>query len=208
MVLGFTFYGMLVMFFSHYINRIAVTIGIMISYIVLIVGLHTDVDNKIPMLFLNNYIVLHNAFASLKNWFVIIFAIEVVLCLFMMLIIRKYWFVKIGFKNWKIINNGILKWHLKMLLSKRNLTVIIVLTMLIVVFRILSAENLTFYDLLVLQFWGHGTGYFYLMDFLHLLVYNGIPIYLLCCFLEKENYDRSVFLIIRLGTNRDGLCLF
>ncbi|MGV8149895.1 MAG: hypothetical protein ACLKAN_12920 [Alkaliphilus sp.] len=100
---------------------------------------------------------------------------------------------------------GIIKWYSKSLFSKRNIIIMLTLTVMSLVSIVVIQDNLTYKDLLALQFWGQGIGTFNLLYFLRLLVYNGIPLYLLSYFLEKENRDRNLATIIRLKSKKKWL---
>ncbi|EHJ02190.1 hypothetical protein CDLVIII_5722 [Clostridium sp. DL-VIII] len=97
---------------------------------------------------------------------------------------------------------GFIRWYLRMLFHKNNILIIVVFNIIFVMNIILNTDVLTFNDLIRLQFYGHGINYFKLVDFIGLIIYNGIPIYLLSHFLEKERNDRSIFLNIRLKNKK------
>ena len=97
---------------------------------------------------------------------------------------------------------GVINWYLRMLFYKNNIFIMVVFNIIFVMNIILNNEVLTFNDLIILQFYGHGINYFKLIDFIGLIIYNGIPIYLLSHFLEKERNDRSIFLNIRLKNKK------
>lgn len=96
----------------------------------------------------------------------------------------------------------IIKWYLRMLFCKNNILIMGVFNVVFVMNALFNNEVLTFNDLIILQFYGHGVGYFNFIDFIGLIIYNGIPIYLFSNFLEMERKDRSIFLNIRLKNKK------
>lgn len=96
---------------------------------------------------------------------------------------------------------NIIKFYLRLLLSKKNILIITITSLLVTVTVLLLYKNLSFNDLLFWQFWGQGEGVFSLTGFLTMLVYNSVPIYLLCYFLDRDN-ERSIHLTIRLKSIR------
>ncbi len=93
-------------------------------------------------------------------------------------------------------------WNIYMLFSKLNILIIVILSNLLVASILITQDSITYNDLNILLFYGHGVGYFNLMDFLILLVYNGIPLYILSFFLEQDNIDRGFHLTIRIKQKR------
>ncbi|KKI91380.1 hypothetical protein WQ54_15265 [Bacillus sp. SA1-12] len=196
LILGLTFLGILFVFLNHFLDPKYVIFSIIIIYLMMLISIRTDIDLKFPYLFLNNYIILHHAFAVLGNKFYYLILLECVSIVGILLTVKKFWFKKITFEfNY---SDAMSKWNLSILMNKFNLIVILGLLAFLVFSTIFTQKNITFFDLLTILFYGHGTGYFNFLDFLRLVVYNGIPIYLLSYFLEKESINRSFMIIIRL----------
>lgn len=108
----------------------------------------------------------------------------------------------IRFEKKLIQKIGVIKWYFSMLFCKRNILTIIAYNVIFIINIILNNEITTFNDLIILQFYGHGINYFNLIDFIGFVIYNGIPIYLISHFLEKEKNDRSIILNIRLKNKK------
>ncbi len=96
------------------------------------------------------------------------------------------------------LEDKVCQWHIIKLFSKRNLFIMFLLNAMIIFSKAIQYKSLTFNDLLIYQFYGHGLGYFSLMDFLQMVVYNGVPIYFISNLLETAYNDRIMFLTIRL----------
>jgi hypothetical protein len=54
-------------------------------------------------------------------------------------------------------------------------------------------------------FLGHGTGSFYVLGFIEMLLLNGAPIYLFAIFIEKVTTEHSAFITVRLKKRKDIL---
>lgn len=202
MILGLTFIGIVLMIVNHFFDKRLVIIYMIVMYILMLISLRTDMDKFVPFLFMNNYVILHHALASLgKNFYVMILS-EIFFTGCILFILKKYWYIDITFKKKLILKNGVVKWYLKMLFSRKNIVIMIASAIISIMNIRLRHSTLTIHDLIILQFYGHGIGYFDLMNFISLIIYNGIPIYILAYFLEKESNDRSLFATIRLKNKK------
>ncbi|WP_153016336.1 hypothetical protein [Clostridium tepidiprofundi] len=202
MILGLTFMSIVLMFLNNFLGKKLVVLCIVVMYILMLISLRTDVDKFLPLVFMNNYIILHHALAVLEKRFYIMIICEMFLSGFILLIIKKSWYKEFTLKKKLILMDGINNWYLKILFSRKNIFIMIAFIIISAVNISLKNDVLTINDLIVLQFYGHGIGYFNLMDFISLVIYNGIPIYVLAYFLEKENNDRSTFVTIRLKNKK------
>jgi hypothetical protein len=197
MISGLTFLGTIFLFLKQFLSTRYVILGLVFLYFLMVLSIRSEFDSLIPFVFLNNYIVLHHAFFVLDHYYFVFFLIEMGLIGLMCIIVKKYWYKKFTIN----VNNRTRKldlWNISMLFTKGNMTIIIVLSFLSILSILFTYDGITYHDLLIFQFYGHGTGYFDLMDFIRLIVYNGIPLYLLSHFLEKESIDRSSLMTIRL----------
>lgn len=198
MILGLTFMSVVLLTASHYFNKRFVIIGIMSMYVLMIVSMMPDMDKFPPFLFMNNYVILHHALASLEEKFYVMILIEMFFTCCILCIVKKFWHKNFTFGKNLIFKIGVFKWYFKILFSRKNIFIIVTLIIISIINILLRHGTLTIHDLIMLQFYGHGLGYFNLIDFLSLTIYNGIPIYMLAYFLEKESNDRSSFVTIRL----------
>jgi len=202
MILGLTFMGTVLMFFNHFLGKKLVVLCMIFMYILMLISLRTDVDKFLPFLFMNNYIILHHALAALEKNFYFMIISEIFISVFMLFIVKNFWYKDLILRKNFIRTNGVINWYLKILFSRKNIFIMITFIIISIVNIILRHGVLTIYDLITLQFYGHGIGYFNLMDFISLIIYNGIPIYILAYFLEKESNDRSAFVTIRLKNKK------
>lgn len=94
------------------------------------------------------------------------------------------------------------KYYLKILFTKKNILIPIITLSMITLSVFLLYGNLSFNDILIWEFIGQGNGDFVLMRFLTMLIYNSVPVYLLCLFIEKDCTERSMHLTIRLKSKK------
>ncbi|MCM3732979.1 hypothetical protein M3196_15095 [Fictibacillus nanhaiensis] len=199
MISGFTFLGVIFLFFKQFFNEILVIVSLVFLYILMLLSIRSDLDLTYPYIFFNDYIILHHAFVVLESQHYRLFIVELLAISIILIVIKKYWSRKIYLHLKKPALNFFDKWTLSVLLSRKNLIFIISLSLFTVLTTVLRSNNITtFFDLLFFQFSGHGTGYFYYLDFLRMIVYNGVPLYFLCYFLEKESTERSSLILIRI----------
>lgn len=202
MISGLIFLGTLIMFIKNYIKAKSTIIGVIVIYLLMLFSIRTEIDNIVPYVFINNYIILHHSFVVLNKSYYMLLICELFLIVSILILIRYFWYKRISFNKYSVLGKSINKIYLSNLFSRKNLLIIITLTLILVLSVIFRYDNLTFNDLLLLQFYGHGIGYFRLIDFLMLIIYNGIPIYLLCCFLDEESRGRSFSVTIRLKSKK------
>jgi len=94
------------------------------------------------------------------------------------------------------------KYYLKILFTKKNILIPIITLSMITLSVFLLYSKLSFNDILIWEFFGQGNGDFVLMRFLTMLIYNSVPVYLLCIFIEKDCTERSMHLTIRLKSKK------
>ncbi|MET3507262.1 hypothetical protein [Halalkalibacter oceani] len=196
---GLTFVGAVFLFLKQHVTVHFMMALFAFFYFLMLVSIRTEWDHLLPFLFLNNYFILHHGIEVFKGQYGSFIVVELIVMVIMLLVTKKYWDKKLRFSLSTIFKHGKTDfWNATLLFSPKNLIVISVLVIVPLISFVINHEALTFSDLLVLQFFGHGSGYFYLIDFIQMIVYNGVPLYLLCYFLEKEAADRSSLVTIRL----------
>jgi hypothetical protein len=194
MICGLTLLGTVLIFMRNFLKPGYVIGIIVIVYLMMLIGLRSDLDSELPYLFLNNYIIFHHALAAAEERFYIFIFLGLLYMIFILWFTKKYWSSSFAFR----LSDPLSKWNLSILFKKSNLITIMILLCFIVLSLAFTYPDITFKDLLTLVYFGHGTGYFNMLDFLRLIIYNGIPIYLLSVFLEKESQDKSFMIVIRL----------
>jgi hypothetical protein len=201
MIGGLTLLGTILLFIRHFLKPGYVIGVIVVLYLMMLIGLRSDFDAELPYLFLNNYVILHHALAAAEERFYVFIFLGLLYIVFMLWFTKKYWSNSFAFQ----LVDPLSKWNLSILFKSSNLFTIMLLLCFIVFSLALTYKDITFKDLLTLVYFGHGTGYFKMLDFLRLIIYNGIPIYILSIFLEKESQDKSFMIVIRLKKMKNWL---
>lgn len=178
MIMGYSFLGIILIFLKKYLNPLFVIISFVFLYMLILFNMHYSFGTIFPYIFLNNYIMLPHSISLMRQRYYIFFIVEVFLIIVMLFTIRKYWYKKITLH----FKSTLLFWNLSMLFSRKNLILLLTLLFISISSKLVKYGSITFNDLLILQFIGHSTGYFNLLNFINLLIYNGLPIYLLCIF--------------------------
>lgn len=198
MILGLTFINILIIFVNHFLGKQTAIISQAVAYVLMIAGLHGDVDDKFPWIFVNHYLILHHGLTPSQSiiYFYSYIIVEIAVLVLIFILFDKYWWKTFSHKK-IILFKGIKQWYLKALFRKRELIIILGIWGISILSKIIFREDLTIPDLLISQFWGHGIGYFSVMDFLDMLVYNGLPIYFLCTFYQNCKTNSNLAVIIR-----------
>ncbi|MDR2043897.1 MAG: hypothetical protein LBQ15_05930 [Clostridium sp.] len=201
MMLGLTFMNIFIIFMDHFWGKRTAVIAQAVAYVLLIVGLHGDMDDKFPWLFPNHYLILHHGLSrSIVSFFSYVI-VEITVLVLIFILFDKYWWKTFAYKK-MVLFEGIKQWYIKTLFRKREFIIILGITGISVLSKIVSRGGLTIPDLLLSQFWGHGIGYFFIMEFLDMLVFNGLPVYLLCIFYQNCKANSNLAVIIRLKNKK------
>ncbi|WP_227395972.1 hypothetical protein [Jeotgalibacillus aurantiacus] len=199
LIFGLTFLGVLFLFLKQYFKDIQVILILIVVFISVLLSLRSDLDQTFPYLFFNNFLILHHATSLLDHQYYRFFIVGSLSSMIGMWIIKNYWNKTIDGRLSKFRLRFMDKWNLSMLLSRKNVTFIILLLVFTPIATLLKGNDITtFYGLLYSQFAGHGTGYFFYLNFLQMIIFNGIPLYILCYFIESEGIKRSYLLLIRM----------
>lgn len=201
MIIGLSFFGILFLFMKHFLdNRYVVSI-LIVMYFLMLLSLRSDLDVEIPYIFINNYIILHHSIESLNQSFYYIVIVEFFSLFIIFFVMKKAWFYSESFSLNSIFafkSVYLNQWYNRMLLTKKNIAISMVLLFLMLIFIKMQYNYTSFMDMLFFQFYGHPIGSLYLKDFVSLIIYNGVPLFLFGYFLEQESKDRSSVFVIRI----------
>lgn len=196
-ILGLTFINILIFTLNHFFGKKISVASQILAYLLLIIGLHSEIDNVFPVLFLNKYLILHHGLHNSMSSFVFYIKIEIIVLISIYFVFRRFWWKRFNYKKNRLIK-GVKGWYIKSLFKKKDLCIIFLVSSIPVLSKIIIKSGLTFPDLIISQFWGHGTGYFSLIEFMNMLVYNGLPIYFLCVFYQNCKDNSNIPVIIRV----------
>ena len=194
LVSGFSLLAVLMKSLQHFLDKRAAVIVVMALYLMGAIGMRTDIDAKVPYLFINNYILLNNAMNVFNDNFHIILYVNGMIFAGMLYSMNNYWNKAVGMPGF----DGHMNWYLKKLFTVRNICSFSILFIVMNIANIFRYEELTFIDMVAALFNGHGYGYFNMMDYLWMIVYNGAVIYVMSILIEKEISGQSSIVVIRL----------
>lgn len=207
MILGLSVLAIFFMTLHHFFEKRKVAIMTITLYFFMVFGMKSKIPEltRIPFIFINNYIIFMynlNYPYALQVSFISLSIIIAAIVFF----IYKYWNKRPNWQ-WRLLSSrGIVPYYLSRLhSSSSNRIVLVVFVAAFCLWKwlqIRSISDSTLEDYLLYTFWGHGHGYFQLMDFIMMILINLMPIYLLSVFLENEKRDHSIILTIRLRTKR------
>lgn len=195
MVVGFAFITIIFILLQRYLKANWVIIVFAGLFILNVIGFAiSDEVEGIQYVLLNHYILLHQVILQgVSNLFIYLAIILLIMLGFLGLLKRKSAYNSTKKKT------SIFFWNLKEIISLKKIVYLSIwVIFLAFVPIVVESEIRSQYDLLFFQFVGHGIGYFDLMELLHMLLYNLVPIYFLCIFLEHKVTDASSILLIRL----------
>ncbi len=194
LVSGFSLFAVLMKLLQHFLDKRAAVIVVMALYLMGVIGMRTDIDAKVPYLFINNYILLNNAMNVLNDNFYIMLYVNGMIFAGMLYSMNNYWNKAIGIPGF----DGSMNWYLKKLFTARNICFFLILFIVMNIANIFRYEQLTFMDMVAAVFYGHGYGYFNMMNYLWMIVYNGAVIYVMSILIENEINGQSSIVVIRL----------
>lgn len=190
-ILGLSLYAGILLLLSHYMQDRIIIVVQTIVYLLTIVTLHKNADWKIPLVFFINYLFLHRALLNQ-------IAFQAVICGFVALAALLS-----ASGLWRAHTR---KWVQSLRIPVRILGGIITgkrIALLIVMYFILAVTAIIKFRFeadsgggyILSAFMGCGLGYMNLIEFLHMLIFNGIPIYILSVYLGDNNSMRNNVMI-------------
>jgi len=83
------------------------------------------------------------------------------------------------------------------MLSYKNIVVVVLILFVLTILNVLriSVSLKSSFEYTMMLFWGYGLGYFDVMDFLQMVIINGLPIYILAIYLENKASMRNIVMI-------------
>lgn len=202
-ILGLSLYAGILLLLSHYVRDKVIIVLQTIVYLLTIVTLHRNVDLKIPLMFLINYLFLHRALMYRIAVWAVICGVAVLTAL---LLAAGLWKVHMRkfFQSLRIpvrILGGIF--------TVKRITALVFIDFLlalgaIVIFRFEAHSGAEY---IPAAFMGYGLGYMNLTEFLHLIILNGIPIYILSVYFGDKDSMRNHVMIRYTKSGKWFLCV-
>jgi hypothetical protein len=202
LISGLAFLSLLIFSANIFFNNKFVLFFSAILYLSMILSIHTDFDNFIPFFFINKFILLHHGI-EYNIYFLLVF--EVVFITTLLIGIKKFWSLKHQFYISLKYKGSVVIWMITNMFSKKSFLLSFSLLSVLIISTFVDVQKITTSDFLILLFVGHGTGVLNLFEFIKLLLLNGLPLYILGCFLEKENINSSSIVSIRVKSRKKWL---
>lgn len=204
MIVGLTVVSIIFLLLHHFLEKKAVSIAVITIYILMIVGLKIPSLNRIPFLFMDNYIILHHNFT--ENGKIYISLISMLILLVVTAILIKYFWQKHCTWTMRLERKGITIYYARYLFTKKNIGILLLMLFFISLWKMIHVsfeENPVAKDFFLAMFYGHGVNEFYMISFLEMLILNGGPLYLFAIFVERINSEQHLGLTIRLTYKRN-----
>lgn len=191
MSLGLCIMVGLFMLISHFFSDKLTLLSEVVVFFLIVLALQRNIDFSMPNLFLINYLFLHRILNYVHP---VSFWVRGLLALISLFFLAK-WKKKPVLRTIKKIFSPIKIFG--EMLSYKNIFIFSVVLLVLTVLSILdlNAGSNTYFKSCNQLFWGYGTGYFHVMDFLKIIIMNGLPLYILCMFLENKFSMRSIVMI-------------
>lgn len=179
------------MLVSHCFSEKVVILSGICIYLIIVVTLQLNIDRVAPLFFINNYLFLHRAISY--GMPVMFSAVSIGLIALLLLLANR----QRGYLVKHITNLfSPVKIFGEMISLKNIITIVSVLVVLAILNVIkfkADANSGAGYTLML--FWGYGLGYLNIIDFFHLIIINGIPVYILAAYLGNKASMRSIVMI-------------
>ncbi|WP_211746983.1 hypothetical protein [Paenibacillus sp. Marseille-Q4541] len=213
MVMGLSVLSILFMTLDHFLEKRMVAFITIAQFFLMVFAMKSKIPGltRIPFVFINNYIIyMYNLTYP--------YALSVSLISLAMIaggvifFIHKHWNTHLEWNARLRMPRGITSYYGAQLFSAKNSMILLVFIIGFGLWKLLQVRSMpesTLADFLLYSFWGHGHGYMQPLDWITMILMNGLPIYLLALFLEKEKKDHRLLLTIRLHSKRHwGAALF
>ncbi len=204
LLLGYCMIGMTTLWLGHFCQRSLAVKLLMALYLLAVAWIKVPVMSSPPFVYMTSInhwvLLLHNLTSSWRP--------AATAGTTLIIIVGMVWTIRF---KWKTPPNtirggqkGLAPYYRRLLFSKQN-----VLMLMAVIFSLplwswlRSGPPENTYDWILRLFAGHGTGYFYPMGFMFLLVMDVLPLWALCILLERTIGERPAFLTIRLTRRRE-----
>ncbi len=203
MFVGLCVTAMILMWIGHFLSK-SWAIKIMISlYLLSAVSIKISFLWELPITVFNHIIILHHNLSSPHRLMITVVTSIVLVCVILWTV-KKHWNRQLSFSKRQV--RGITPYYCKELISRKNVTILGAIVVLMVAWKYLqSVGDISGEEWIVRLFSGHGTGSFHVLSFTEMLLLNGAPIYLLAAFIEKATTEHSAFITVRLKKRKNIL---
>lgn len=200
MLAGLCVLAALLLWLGHFLSRPASAKILFLLYFLTVGSIKISVLGDLPITAFNHLFILHHNLADTGRLLLTV-ATAAALLFLIHLTVKRYW-------QWAPFTarrspKGIMQYCVKALFTRRNLSVMAAVAVVMTLWRFLRyGDNPAGDDWIIGLFAGHGAGYFRPMEFIETIMLNGAPLYLLAVFMERMNAECSIFVVVRLERRR------
>lgn len=193
--------GALLIFGIHYLKRWAVAVIAIAVYMVSALGFGALYHPAAAVLFTSNWLILANGLRFTDGSILLILGPMLLLLAGSCAVVRFCWQGQLHLPGRGPSRPRRHFIFVQSLVLKKRCLILIPAGQMLLILSVMAVEGrLDFYTLLFLFFYGNGVGYIDVLALLRTLIFDGMPLYILCLFLQKEAARRSSAQIIRLGS--------
>lgn len=199
MVIGLSVLGIFFQMIHHFFDKKVTSILIIVLYVLMVLGLKIPSFAEIPLIMMNDYVILHYSFSSPFEWIRNTTGIFLVLVI-VVISIRYYWNKTPQF-NIDIYPTGLTFYYARLILTRKNFMIMIAVVSFIALWKLFNSgmnSEMTQGDYFLLLLYGHGLDGFHMISFLEQLILNGVPLYLLAIFTETLCDSTRLDLMVRM----------
>ncbi len=176
---------------SHYFSEKLVILSEICGYFLIILALQRNIDSTAPLVFIINYLFLHRAiYYGTPS----LFYVSSIIILMILLVSANRQ------------RKQVLKFIIRLIspirifgemLSYKNIVVVVLILFVLTILNVLriNVSLKSSFEYTMMLFWGYGLGYFHVIDFLQMVIINGLPIYILAIYLENKASMRNIVMI-------------
>lgn len=204
MIVGLTVVSIIFLLLHHFLEKKAVSVVMITIYFFMTLGLKIPGLNVIPILFMDNYIILHHNFTASGK--IVMSLISMLIILIVTGILVKYFWQKRPKWTMKFRKRGITFYYARYLFTKRNVAILLAVLFFISLWKVVNVsfeEEAMAGDFFLSMFYGHGVNEFNMISFIEMLILNGGPLYLLAIFVETIHNEQNLGLTIRMKHKRN-----
>lgn len=192
LAMGLLLYAGGVILCSHFFSEKIVVLTEIVVYLLVITTLNRNIDALVPHFFLLNYMILHRAIGyNIVSISIFIFIIIIGI----LLIIanrQRHRILQLAFRKALLPLRSFGE-----ILTYKNIAILVMVIFVLSVLNIIKykSEVGSALGYVITNFIGYGLGYLNIVDFLQLIITNGLPVYILAMYFGDKMSMRNVVMI-------------
>ena len=195
LIIGLTFLAIVLEVIAHFFSRKIFFIVLGLNYVLSLFSINNRLDIDIAPFLISTYTILPIKFSDIIPTLISVLTV----CVILLVIVSKFWHKKaISFHRFISICFG--SWNIRNLIHWRFFAATFILITMVNII-LLSRANISYFsEFIHFPLLGYGYGYFFILDFILLLVVMGLPVFFLSVFLEETFKNNSCFVRVRYSS--------